>query len=121
MSSVTVSRTEPRDVHDEPDPICPFCRFRAIGKSDRAADARGVRLCERPLTVTDDIITAVASYLVDLLPMPAEKEDRGPFCAVCGDVVKPDEDHYRAGVAWFHIGCYEKAEKRGPRKKPHQE
>ena len=53
--------------------------------------------------------------------MPAEKEDRGPFCAVCGDVVKTDEDHYRAGLAWFHVGCYEKAEKKGPRKKPRRE
>ena len=52
--------------------------------------------------------------------MSAEKSDRRPYCAVCGEAVKIDEGHYRAGLAWFHLECYEKAEKE-PRKKPSKE
>ena len=43
--------------------------------------------------------------------MPIEKEERGPFCVVCGEAVKTDEGYYRASLAWFHVDCYEKAEK----------
>ena len=50
--------------------------------------------------------------------MPIEKEERGPFCVVCGEAVKTYEGYYRASLAWFHVDCYEKAEKvpRKPRK-----
>jgi hypothetical protein len=47
----------------------------------------------------------------------APKKPRGPFCAVCEKTINTEEGHYRSGLAWFHLDCYEEFEKK-PTKKP---
>jgi len=55
-----------------------------------------------------------------LIDMPVEKEDRGPRCAVCGEPVNTEEGHYRSGLAWFHLKCYENFERK-PGRKPRKD
>jgi hypothetical protein len=43
---------------------------------------------------------------------------QGGTCAGCGKRIERAEPHYRWGLKWFHVACYEKATKPKPRKPP---
>ena len=40
--------------------------------------------------------------------MARREGTRRSICSVCLKPVAENEPHYRAGIAWFHIKCYEK-------------
>jgi hypothetical protein len=40
--------------------------------------------------------------------MVQREGDRSRICAVCHKTIAKNEPHYRAGIAWLHIKCYEK-------------
>ena len=40
--------------------------------------------------------------------MGLERRKRRAICAICRKPIAEDEPHYRAGVAWLHLKCYEK-------------
>jgi hypothetical protein len=44
-------------------------------------------------------------------------EERKPWaiCAVCKKSIAEGEFHYRAGIAWLHLKCYEKVKPTPPK------
>jgi len=45
----------------------------------------------------------------DAPPMARREGGSRPICRVCQKPIAENEPHYRAGRAWLHIKCYEKA------------
>jgi len=49
----------------------------------------------------------------------ARREDaQRPICSVCLKPVAEKEIHFRAGIAWLHLKCYEKAKATPVPKRP---
>jgi hypothetical protein len=41
------------------------------------------------------------------------------ICAICGKAVAVNEPHFRSGIKWMHVCCYEERKKpKPPRRRP---
>jgi hypothetical protein len=38
-----------------------------------------------------------------------------PTCTECGKRIEDEDPHYREGVSWFHLACYENRKKKQDR------